>query len=242
MQLYIYWLGDADLAPARKTLTGLGLKVREVKLAACQTLKAHGDTVLLAPPAIFNGLCGRQGAWYRGSHRAGQTLLVSAAPLTGGLEAFLDAVVGESDFAPARLPGEAEVAALSQAAEYQAAKPADWELIGLKDAVIQKLFFTATGVWKRGDNLKKHWPTQCASHANFLSRRYTAERDGEDVAYSVSDTAGICSSCVETFNLVSDDARKLVAPCPGAVRFGGAKRDVYLDVQPVRPGPVQGGL
>lgn len=233
-QLHVYWIGEADLTWVRETLARLGLQVKKARLAPCQAMKASADTVLVASPAVFNGSCKRQGSWYRSSHRAGQTLLVSGTRLDGGFERFLDAVVGESDFAPERFPGEEEVHALTEAHEYQVSKPAEWELIGLKDAILQKLLFTLTGIWKRGDSLKKHWPKQCASHANFLARRFTTELNGEAVPYSVSNSVGICSSCVETFNIIAQESRKLVAPCPGAVRFGGAKVNVYLDVRPLR--------
>jgi hypothetical protein len=231
-QVYVYWICKTDLAWARKTLADLELRVKDVRLTPCQTMKASADTVLMASPAVFNGMCGRQGSWYRRSHRAGQTLLVSGSRLDRGFERFLDVVVSETDFAPQRVPSKPEIVSLTEAREYQESKPADWELIGLKDAIIQKLLFTMIGIWKRGDSLKKHWPTQCASHANFLVSQFTTDLDGEAVPYSVSNSAGICSSCVETFNIAAQDSRKLVAPCPGAVRFGGAKVDVYLDVRP----------
>jgi hypothetical protein len=233
-QLYVYWIDEGNLTWARDALARLGLRIKASKMTPCQTMKASSDTVLMASPTVFNGLCGRQGSWYRGSHRSGETLLVSATRLAGGFETFLDAVVRETDFVPGRLPGDEEIAALTEMSEYQTRKPPDWELIGLKDAVLQKLLFTLTGFWKRGDSLKKHWPKQCASHANFLARQFTTELDGEAVPYSVSNSVSVCSSCVETFNLVTQSERKLVAPCPGAVRFGGAKVDVYLDVQPVK--------
>ena len=233
-QLYIYWIGEVDLTWARETLADLGLLVKDVEVAPCQTMKASADAVLVASPAVFNGLCGREGSWYRASHRAGQTLMVSGTRLADGFEDFLDAVVSETDFAPERLPSEQEIVALTETSDYQMSKPDDWELIGLKDAIIQKLLLTLTGLWRRGDSLERHWPKQCASHANFFARQFTTERDGEDVAYSVWNSVGICSSCVETFNIITQESRKLVAPCPGAVRFGGAKVDVYLDVRPLK--------
>lgn len=233
-RLYIHWLGEADLAWAREELARRGLRVRDAKLTPCQTMKATPDVVRIATPAVFNGMCGRQGSWYRRSVRNGQTLLVSGVPLDGRFESHLDAVVAESDFAPAEFPSDAEVLTLIESDTYQRNKPADWELIGRKDAILQKLLFTLTGIWKRGDSLKKHWPRQCASHANFLARTFTTERDGKAVPYSVSNSVGICSSCVETFNIVAGGSRKLVAPCPGAVRLGGAEAHAYLDVQPAR--------
>ena len=51
--------------------------------------------------------------------------------------------------------------------------------------------------------------------------------------YSVTTNEGVCSSCAELFNVVEPSARKLVRACPGSVIFGGAERDVYLDVIPL---------
>jgi hypothetical protein len=62
---------------------------------------------------------------------------------------------------------------------------------------------------------------------------FTTKIDGEDVPYSVTENAGVCSSCAEFFNVVEDGSRKLVRACPGSVIFGGAPRNVYLDVKPV---------
>ena len=58
--------------------------------------------------------------------------------------------------------------------------------------------------------------------------------DGEEVPYIVTENAGVCSSCAEFFNVVEDGSRKLVRACPGSVIFGGAERNVYLDVKPVQ--------
>jgi hypothetical protein len=82
--------------------------------------------------------------------------------------------------------------------------------------------------------LKRFWLSQRANHANFLARHFTTKLDGEDVPYSVTENTGVCSSCAEFFNVVEDGSRKLVRACPGSVIFGGAPRNVYLDVQPVQ--------
>ena len=72
-----------------------------------------------------------------------------------------------------------------------------------------------------------------ANRANFLARRYTTERDGQAVPYSVTTNAGVCSSCVEFFNVIGQQDRKLVRACPGSVVFAGMQRDTYYDVVPV---------
>jgi len=37
--------------------------------------------------------------------------------------------------------------------------------------------------------------------------------------------------------MIEVDSRKLVRACPGAVTFGGAKRDIYYDIKPFRTLP-----
>jgi len=116
--------------------------------------------------------------------------------------------------------------------EYQEGKPDAWENAGLKDAVMFKILFTFTRFWGWGDNLKKHWIGHRANHANFLARHHVTEIDGEEVPFSVTGSERVCSSCAEVFNVVADDSRKLVNACPGAVTFGGADADTWVDVKP----------
>jgi len=102
------------------------------------------------------------------------------------------------------------------------------------DRLIFKLMFSLTRFWGRGDNLKKYWLNQKANHANFLARKFTTKIEGEEVPYTVSENAGVCSSCAEFFNVVSDTSRKLVRSCPGSVIFGGAERNIYYDIKPAK--------
>jgi hypothetical protein len=233
---YVYWFEETDVSRVKETIPTLGLRLKLARMTPCEVLKSAADTVFIASPEVFNRVCSRQGSWYRRSHRYGQFLLVSAQRLPAEFDRFLDAEIVESDFRPDSLPTEEEIRDLIDSPAYQENKPSDWELIGRKDAFKMKFLFTLLGTWKKGDNLKKYWPTQCAVHANFLDHQFTTDIDGESVPYSVSNSAGICSSCVETFNLIGQHSRKLVASCPGAVKFGGTKKDVFLDVKPVAGG------
>ena len=70
--------------------------------------------------------------------------------------------------------------------------------------------------------------------ANFLAKKYTTEVDGEQVPYSVTENSGVCSSCVEFFNITSNDSRKLVRACPGSITFSKVERNQYYDVKPVQ--------
>ncbi len=159
---------------------------------------------------------------------------MSEQKLPVAFEKYLDAEISKTDFIPESLPSTAELIALVESKAYQENKPEKWEARTKMDAIMYKILFSITRFWGWGDNLKKYWVSHKANHANFLAHHFTAEIDGQSVPYSVTENSGICSSCVEYFNIVDDKKRKLVRACPGAVTFGGAQRDVFLDVKPVQ--------
>ncbi|MFQ5630145.1 MAG: hypothetical protein ACE5I1_15360 [bacterium] len=161
-------------------------------------------------------------------------MMMSEKKLPEAFDEYLDAEIAGTKFTPESLPTTPELQNLVNSEAYQRNKPEEWEAKGLKDAVMFKVLFSLTRFWGWGDNLKKHWLSHKAHHANFLAHHFTAEIDGESVPYSIAENAGICSSCVETFNIIDENSRKLVRACPGAVTFGGAKRNTYLDVKPVQ--------
>lgn len=236
-KLYLYWLTKEHFAPARDFLVGEGYSVSPAMLTPCQVLRASGRDVIYASPEVWSRICVRQGSWYRSSKRSGRYMMVSAVRLPERLDEFLDSEISESDFMPKSLPVKQELQKLVETDEYKEKQPDEWEDTGIKDAFMFKVLFTLTRFWRQGDNLNKHWLSQRANHANFLARRFTTEIDGENVAYSVTENAGICSSCAEFFNIVDDRSRKLVRACPGSVTFGGAPRDTYLDIKPKDTGP-----
>ena len=233
-QQFLYWFPEADFQRARDLLKSEGYSVSAAVLTPCQVMKAEGNRVVYAPPAVWTRICRRQSTWYRSSRRAGHFMLMSARRLPPKLEPFFDAELSATDFQPERLPDSEELRAIVDSDAYQDQKPEGWEAIGFKDALMFKILFTVTRFWGWGDNLRRHWLGQRANHANFLARHFTTTLDGEDVAYSVTDNASVCSSCAEFFNVVEDGSRKLVRSCPGSVIFGGAPRDIYLDVKPTR--------
>lgn len=239
--LIIYWLPEAACRRAIDGIREGGGTVTGALLTACQALKATPETVIHVPPAIWRKMCFRQGSWYRASARAGQHMLATVTPLPNDFEDYRDAEIAVSDFRPERLPSNAELERLVATPEYRDGKPEDWEKVKKYDSILFKLFFTLNGIWRKGDNLARHWLGHRANHANFLARRYTTEIDGERVPYSVTENARVCSSCAEYFNLVSPDSRKLVRACPGSVTIGGARRDVYYDVRPVGKARVSPG-
>lgn len=209
-------------------------KLSSVTKTPCETLRAKGNKVRYATPEVFDRLCTRQGSWYRNSNKVGEYLVISEQKLPQSYNRFLNATISESDFMPASLPENNDIKRLVNSSEYRSQRPDEWEQPGIKDSLMFKVMFSLTGFWGWGDNMKKHWINQRANHANFLSHQHTSDIDGEAVPYSVTENDGVCSSCVEFFNIIDQSSRKMVRACPGSVTFAGVKRKVYYDVNPVR--------
>ncbi len=234
---HIYWVPRNKFIQLKHDLESTEFKLIPVKKHLCETLKAENKTVLYASPAIFNGLCNRQGSWYRESNKAGSYLVVSEEKLPETYSHYLDAKLSGTDFEPQSLPGRSDIKNLIDSEEYQNQRPDDWEKKTFKQGLMYKILFTLTGVWGIGDSLKSQWNNHRANHANFLSHRYTTNIDGEHVPYSVTNNDGVCSSCVEFFNLIEQDSRKMVRACPGAVHFSSVELNTYYDIQPVKLAP-----
>jgi hypothetical protein len=231
---HLYWFSKEEFESSRKLLSESGYRLKMTTMTPCQVLRARGKDLAYAPPQIWSRVCVRQGSWYRDSERRGQFMVMSDHRLPEALDEFLDSTMSTSEFAPESLPTADELSNIVSSEEYQSQKPDQWEKTKWREAVAYKVLFTVNRFWGIGDNFKKHWLGHRANHANFLSKKVTTELDGEAVPYSVTENDGVCSSCVEFFNVIDADSRKLVRSCPGAVTFGGAKRDIYYDVKPIK--------
>ena len=231
---HLYWFDEEDFESSKKLLSEAGYRLEATRMTPCQVLRARGKNLVYAPPEVWSRLCVRQGSWYRHSDRRGQYMVMSDHRLPEALADYLDSEMSESDFAPASLPTAEVLNSIVSSEEYQSQKPDRWEKIRSTEALLVKLLFLFNRSWGISDNLKKHWLGNRANHANFLSKQVTTDVEGEQVAYSVTNNEGVCSSCVEFFNVIEMDSRKLVRSCPGAVTFGGAKRDIYYDIKPLK--------
>ena len=231
---YVYWMKKEDFGRMKDELSREGFRVSDAKWSPCETLNASGNKVFFASPEVWSRSCVRQGSWYRQSKKSGKYLLVSEQKLPSKFNHFLEAEIRESDFMPGRLPTGEELQRLVDSECYQRSKPDEWEAVSIKDRISFKLIFTLTGFWALGDTFEKHWLTHRANHANFLCKRFTTEIDGEEIPYSISGNGGVCSACVEFFNVIGEDSRKLVRACPGSILSGKVKRRIYYDVRPLR--------
>jgi hypothetical protein len=117
------------------------------------------------------------------------------------------------------MPSQSELVNIGESMEYNEGKPRSWEKKTIFDAIMAKIFFIFNRYWGWGYNLKTYWLNHRANLANFLAKQITTEIDNEQIPYSVIENAGVCSSCVEFFNIIDEDQRKLVRACPGAITF-----------------------
>lgn len=230
---FIYWIDNDDLLKIKPEIVSAGYKLKSAKMTPCESLNATGKTIIYAVPQVWSRMCVRQGSWYRESSRAGKTLIVSEFLLPKFMAPYLDAQMTQSDFKPKISVETGALNDLVNSPEYQSLKPGDWENTSIIDKVMFKMFFSVTRFWGFGDNLARHWLTHRANHANFLTKTFTTKIDDKDVPYTLTDNKGVCSSCVEFFNVTAADTRKLVNACPGAITFSKVKRDTYYDINPV---------
>lgn len=231
---YVYWMAEKNFGELKKLSASGNIKLKSALMTPCEALRAKGDNVYYVNPSVWSKVCKRQGSWYRASKKQGLYLVVSPKELPVDFDNFFEVSISESGFKPGPLPTAEEMKSLVDSKEYTNAKPREWEAKGIMDAVMFKILFSVTGFWGIGDNLKKHWLSHKANHANFLVRKFTTNLDGTEVPYSIAENTGICSSCVEFFNIIEERSRKLVRSCPGAVTFGKAKRDIFYDINPAK--------
>ncbi len=232
VQRYAYFLAAGDLAHIKDKLHRDGLNVKSVHGAPCVALRYVPRTAFIAAPDVWSALCRRQGSWYRTSIYDGTYLLVTPAPQPG----LRGVSIVECDFHPPRLPTEEDLVDLVADEAYQDLCPKEWTDIR-PDDIQQILGFRS--------RLSSKVPTidpcetfehlflyHCANHANFISPRFFVEIDGRCAPYAIAGTGRVCSSCLETFDVVgSAHQTKYVMPCPGAVSLAGLIPDRYLKIE-----------
>jgi hypothetical protein len=231
---YIYWVPEKDFTRVKKKLADESIKLIKARMTPCEVLKASGMKVYYATPELWFRKCFRQSSWYQASSKGNKYLLVSDKKLPDSYDKFYEVLLEESDFYPSFLPNRQELYELVDSPCYQVNKPEQWEKVTLKEKILFKIIFTLTGFWKWDESCNTYWLTQKANHANFLCQRFTTDMKGESVPYSISDNSGVCSACLEFFNVISEDTRKLVRACPGAIISGGLKLRTYYDIQPLK--------
>jgi hypothetical protein len=228
-QKYTYWIKREEFFSLLDALQEKRTRVVEAKKAVCHILSKQLQVGFVAPEAWANyEVCKRQMSWYEVSKFVGYTLLVSSFDLAEyGL--LPETIIRQSLFSPPILPDYETKKRMTRLEGYQRAKPGEWENIGSNELELSRKWLPMLGMRKK--SFQEIFVSHCANHANFIAPQYFITDEKGIVPYSIDKTSGICSSCMEFYNIIgSDFHRKLVVPCPGSVLFAGLPVNKYFEV------------
>jgi hypothetical protein len=225
---FIYWVSPETEARLREDLAARGIRLKSAKGVVCTPLDEINRVASVAPE-VWGETCGRQGSWYRSSDRNGRVLIVSAFPLEG-YEEDLEGRISLSSFQPPARATREELEAMTADPAFAGQVPPEWSRTGETERRIQVRWARRLGADVQ--DYEELYLTHTANHANFLQPRFFVREGQEVVPYSIQKSALLCSCCLELFQVIGrDHARKLVAPCPGAVIFARLEPDVFLLVE-----------
>jgi hypothetical protein len=225
-QKYIYWLTQSEERDFRTLLSARGSKVKTVRGVVCPALDRSAPVSSISPKT-WDQTCARQGSWYRSSDKNGCYLIVSPEPVTQ-IEGRCAAVITSSSFKPPRLATAAEEAEMARAPSLKGHIPEGWYRVrhGEKRGFLR----WANQMGSSVGGFRALFLAHTANHANFISPRFSVpDEEGNVIPYSLDRSARLCSCCIELFQLIGGQfKKKLIAPCPGAVRFAHLDPDRYL--------------
>jgi hypothetical protein len=226
---YVYWLSESEERDLRDHLSAGGIKVKTVRGVVCPALD-RSTSVSSISPKTWSETCARQGSWYRASDKNKRYLIVSPEPIRH-LDGRWAAVIKASAFAPPRLATAVEEAEMARDPSLKRHIPAGWYRVR---SVEKKAFLRwANQMGSSPGGFRELFLAHTANHANFISPRFfVQDEEGNPIPYSLDRSAHLCSCCIELFQIIgSHFKKKLVAPCPGAVRFARLEPDRYFLVE-----------
>ncbi len=225
---HCYWTDGHNLKTIRKNLEERGIELPEEARIPCRVLRKTTEIGCVVPQA-WEGFCKRRTSWYLNSEKVGKFLVVSnhSLELSGLGNPIL---ITESTFKPDRLPTSEEVVELVQSVSFQERKPRIWDKIDPIEKDVQKRWGERHGVDEPFD-FEKTFMIHSANHSNFTTPEFYVDVNGAKVPYSIADSAHVCSSCIEFFNILGEQwPVKCVVPCIGAVQFARLSKDQYFEV------------
>lgn len=226
---FVYWLSESEERELRDRLAGRGTKVKTVRGVVCPALD-RSARVSSVSPKTWDETCARQGSWYRASEKNGRYLVVSPDPILG-LDGRWAAVITLSAFTPPRLATVSEEAEMARDPSLKRNIPPGWYRVrsGEKRAFLR----WASQLGSSVGEFRALFLAHTANHANFISPRFFVRDDGGNaIPYSLDRSAHLCSCCLELFQVIGGHfKKKLVAPCPGAVRFARLDPDRFFLVE-----------
>ena len=228
-QKFCYWVDPKDLETLQRSHEAKGVQPAEETLIPCRVLRSTRGLSLVVPKA-WEGFCKRRTSWYLSSEKVGKFLVVSNLPLElSGLGNPI--LITESDFKPDRLPTSEEIVELAESVSFRKRKPRIWDKIDPIEKDVQKRWVERQGISEPFD-FDKTFLIHSANHSNFISPRFYIVLNDAKIPYSISDSAHVCSSCIELFDILGEQCPvKYVVPCIGAVQFAHLLKDQYFEVK-----------
>ena len=226
---HIYWLTRDQVSQLKTTLLNRNIKLKHAKGIVCTPLDVINKITSVAPE-VWDDTCGRQGSWYRTSHKNGLYLIISSFELDG-FETQKSAVITESDFVLPEPASQAAIQGLFEDPHLKERMPTRWQQVEEMEKRIYLRWAKRLG--SSVQDYDQLYLTHTANHANFIAPRFFIETSDDGIIpYSIDRSAHLCSCCVELFQVLGGEfKKKLVAPCPGATIFARLKPDRYLLVE-----------
>jgi hypothetical protein len=227
-QKFCYWMDLHTLEKVKADLNGKEIQISDEVYIPCRVLRKSMEIGCVRPSA-WEGFCKRRTSWYLNSEKEGKFLVVSNQPLElSGLGNPI--LITESNFKPDRLPTSEEIVELVQSVSFQKRKPRVWDKIEPIEKDVQKRWVERHGINEPFD-FDKTFMIHSANHSNFITPKFYIDVNGAKVPYSIGDSAHVCSSCIEFFNILGEKwPAKCVVPCIGAVQFARLPKGQYLEV------------
>ena len=225
---HIYWLTKDQTSQLKARLLSQRIKLKHARGIVCTPLDVINNITSVAPE-VWDDTCGRQGSWYRTSHKNGLYLIISSFELDD-FEPQKSAVITESDFVLPEPVSPAAIQTLLEDPRLKERMPARWQQVEEMEKRIYLRWAKRLG--SPVQDYDQLYRIHTANHANFINPRAFIQTPDGIIPYSIDRSAHLCSCCVELFQVLgSEFRRKLVAPCPGATIFARLKPDRYLLVE-----------
>jgi hypothetical protein len=221
---YTYWVTREEELSLRESLTAKGIKLKSAKGVTCAPLDEL-TKIASVGPEVWDDHCARAGAWYKRSAKNGLFLIVSSFKLAD-LANRKSTVIRAGEFTPPRMVTPEEKERLVQSPEFMIKMPAAWQNASESEKKIYLRWARKLG--SKVENFDALWLIQSANHANFIKPTFYIEKSGRQIPYSIDQSAHLCSSCLELYDVLGEDSlQKLVRPCPGAVFYARLEPDRY---------------
>ena len=226
LRYFFYWVPEEEFDEIRKQLKNQRIRLMPISGVPCKAIHPTAEFAFV-PPKTWDQVCRRQGSWYRNSTLSGKVLVTSVKPLQT-LKKHLSGVIEPVDFQPPKAISAGDVQRMSGKLLDSGREPEEWRKIGPRETRYWKNLLSRI---RGSGNLTSQIPLHSANHENFIEPEYYVMEDGKKIPYSPAKTEGLCSACVELFNILGGEfEKKYVTPCPGLSLYAEYPANRYLQV------------